>query len=109
MRMMYYCCGEVLFSLRNDVLFQISAEVVISEPFKGCTSLSNAEELMHRIAVIERGECMFIDKVLMHHPGSDNPPSLPTPFNAILFQTPIVGWEKGFCRKANAKLTPLVQ
>lgn len=89
-----------MFSLRNDVLFQISAEVVISEPFKGCTSLSNAEELMHRIAVIERGECMFIDKVLI-------PPSLPTPFNAILFQTPIVGWEKGFCRKANVKLTPL--
>ena len=44
--------------------FQMSAEVSIGEPFKSCSALTNAEELKHRIAVIERGECMFIDKVL---------------------------------------------
>ena len=41
----------------------MGAEVTIAEPFKACTSIANAEELKHRIAVIERGECMFIDKV----------------------------------------------
>jgi len=40
----------------------MSAEVSIGEPFKGCSSLTNPEELKHRIAVLERGECMFIDK-----------------------------------------------
>jgi len=41
----------------------MGAEVSIAEPIKACSSLVNAEELKHRIAVIERGECMFIDKV----------------------------------------------
>jgi len=41
----------------------MGAEVSIAEPIKACSSLANAEELKHRIAVIERGECMFIDKV----------------------------------------------
>ena len=35
----------------------------MADPINGCSSLANAEELKHRIAVIERGECMFIDKV----------------------------------------------
>lgn len=43
--------------------FQMGAEVSIAEPMKACSSLTNAEELKHRIAVMERGECMFIDKV----------------------------------------------
>lgn len=45
---------------RGDV--GISAEVGIGEPLNGCSSLSNAEELRHRVAVLGRGECMFIDK-----------------------------------------------
>lgn len=45
---------------RGDV--GMGAEVSIAEPIKACSSLANAEELKHRIAVIERGECMFIDK-----------------------------------------------
>lgn len=43
--------------------FQMGAEVTIAEPIKACSPIANAEELKHRIAVIERGECMFIDKV----------------------------------------------
>ena len=37
----------------------------IGEPFKGCSALTNADDLKHRIVVLERGECMFIDKVLL--------------------------------------------
>lgn len=43
-------------------VFQMSAEVSIGEPFKACSPLTNGEELKHRIAVLERGDCMFIDK-----------------------------------------------
>lgn len=45
---------------RGDV--GISAEISVGEPYKGCATLSNADDLKHRIAVLERGECMFIDK-----------------------------------------------
>ena len=44
-------------------VFQMSAEVSMGEPFKACSPLTNGEELKHRIAVLERGDCMFIDKV----------------------------------------------
>lgn len=40
----------------------MSAEVSMGEPFKACSPLTNGEELKHRIAVLERGDCMFIDK-----------------------------------------------
>ncbi|XP_073242535.1 ER degradation-enhancing alpha-mannosidase-like protein 3 [Porites lutea] len=40
----------------------MSAEVSMGKPFKACSPLSNGEELKHRIAVLERGDCMFIDK-----------------------------------------------
>jgi len=46
-----------------SVSLQVGAEVVIGEPFKGCTSFVNEESIKHRIVVVERGECMFIDKV----------------------------------------------
>ena len=50
---------EIMFCL---FVFQMSAEVSMGEPFKACSPLTNGEELKHRIAVLERGDCMFIDK-----------------------------------------------
>ncbi|XP_028407570.1 ER degradation-enhancing alpha-mannosidase-like protein 3 [Dendronephthya gigantea] len=41
----------------------VSAEVILADPFKGCTELNNKVAVDHRIVVMERGECMFIDKV----------------------------------------------
>ena len=41
----------------------VSAEVVLADPFNGCTELKNKEAADHRIVVMERGDCMFIDKV----------------------------------------------
>jgi len=55
----------------------MSAEVSIGEPFKGCSSLTNPEELKHRIAVLERGECMFIDKVDTFKQQSDVVATMP--------------------------------
>lgn len=56
---------SIYTSHENDVclfVFQMSAEVSMGEPFKACSPLTNGEELKHRIAVLERGDCMFIDK-----------------------------------------------
>ena len=41
----------------------VGAEVVLADPFKGCTELKNKEAADHRIVIMERGDCMFIDKV----------------------------------------------
>ncbi|KAK3739589.1 hypothetical protein QZH41_011212, partial [Actinostola sp. cb2023] len=43
----------------------VGAEVVFADPFKGCTALKNKDNIKHRIVVVERGDCMFIDKVRM--------------------------------------------
>ncbi|XP_048587140.1 ER degradation-enhancing alpha-mannosidase-like protein 3 [Nematostella vectensis] len=40
----------------------VGAEVVVADPIKGCVPLLNQEEAKHRIVILERGECMFIDK-----------------------------------------------
>ncbi len=34
-----------------------------AEPFKACQTIENPDSLKGKIAFIERGECMFIDKV----------------------------------------------
>ena len=41
----------------------VSAEVVLADPIKGCTELKNHDVADHRIVVMERGDCMFVDKV----------------------------------------------
>ncbi|XP_077987220.1 ER degradation-enhancing alpha-mannosidase-like protein 3 [Glandiceps talaboti] len=40
----------------------IFAEVVVADPYRACTELNNADEAAGRILVVERGDCMFIDK-----------------------------------------------
>ena len=41
----------------------------MGEPYKGCSSMTDPEAVKHRIVVMERGECMFIDKVRLHDQG----------------------------------------
>ena len=43
--------------------FQVEGEVVIAEPYHACTDLVNEKELKGKIALMVRGECMFVDKV----------------------------------------------
>lgn len=40
----------------------ISQRAVFSNPSKLCTSLKNSRELNGRIAIVERGDCTFVDK-----------------------------------------------
>lgn len=40
-----------------------SGEVVISSPMDGCSALTNSNEIAGNIALIERGDCFFTEKV----------------------------------------------
>ncbi|XP_063228642.1 ER degradation-enhancing alpha-mannosidase-like protein 3 isoform X2 [Bacillus rossius redtenbacheri] len=41
---------------------KVTGRVGVAEPLKACTDLANAERLRGRIVVVERGDCMFVDK-----------------------------------------------
>lgn len=41
---------------------KVMAETVIVQPFKGCTNLNAPHEIKGKIAIVERGDCMFVDK-----------------------------------------------
>lgn len=41
---------------------KVTAEVVIVQPFKACTSINSPDEIKGKIAIVERGDCMFVDK-----------------------------------------------
>ncbi|KAL7292134.1 hypothetical protein TKK_0014209 [Trichogramma kaykai] len=45
--------------LKNQVL---SAKVVLANPSLGCEDIGNAEDVKGAIVVVDRGNCMFIDK-----------------------------------------------
>jgi len=42
---------------------QVQAVVAVAEPFRACEPLINADELVDKIVIVERGDCMFVDKV----------------------------------------------
>lgn len=52
-------------------LWQIKGMVAIARPYRACREIENSHELTGHIVLIERGDCMFVDKVnfgsLCHH------------------------------------------
>lgn len=42
---------------------QVSGRVVRASPLRACEQLTNEDEVAGTIAIIERGDCMFIEKV----------------------------------------------
>lgn len=45
------------------MFIQVEAVVEVAEPLRACEPLLNAAELVNKIAIVERGDCMFVDKV----------------------------------------------
>lgn len=45
-----------------EIVKSVTAKAVFVKPFHACVDVQNEEELIDRIAVIERGECTFVDK-----------------------------------------------
>lgn len=46
--------------LRSDD--NIKASVIFAQPFRVCSELSNAEKMKGKIVIMERGDCMFVEK-----------------------------------------------
>ena len=57
----YRCWWYLLPSLY--IVLQVEAMVAVAEPFRACEPLINAAELVDKIVIVERGDCMFVDKV----------------------------------------------
>ncbi|XP_013410310.1 ER degradation-enhancing alpha-mannosidase-like protein 3 isoform X4 [Lingula anatina] len=75
--------GPAQFGKKLTNLPGLRAQVAVADPFKACTSPTNAAQLKGKIVIMERGDCMFIDKarllqavgasggiVIDHNPGS---------------------------------------
>lgn len=45
-----------------DIVNSVTSKVVFAKPFHACSELQNKEALSEKIAIIERGECTFVDK-----------------------------------------------
>lgn len=45
-----------------DIVNSVTAKAVLAEPFQACGEVQNKDELSGKIAIIERGECTFVDK-----------------------------------------------
>lgn len=71
------------YNLKNSS--PIQGRLMIADPYKACTPLTNAEHIKGHIAILERGDCMFIEKasnieaagaiggiVIDHNPGSSS-------------------------------------
>ncbi|ESP01710.1 hypothetical protein LOTGIDRAFT_139192 [Lottia gigantea] len=58
----YYKAGPAQFGYDLKTLPPIQGKVSIAEPIKACQPLTNTHRLIGRIAIVERGECMFVDK-----------------------------------------------
>jgi mannosidase alpha-like ER degradation enhancer 3 len=44
-------------------VFQVKGRVGVADPLRVCGDLLNPERLSGRIAIMERGDCMFVEKV----------------------------------------------
>ncbi|GAB1597645.1 ER degradation-enhancing alpha-mannosidase-like protein 3 [Argonauta hians] len=48
------------YNLKNSS--PIQGQLMVAEPYKACVPLANTKDVKGNIAIIERGECMFIEK-----------------------------------------------
>ena len=44
-------------------VLQISGGLALASPLQACSSLESPSYMKDRIVIVERGQCMFIDKV----------------------------------------------
>jgi hypothetical protein len=44
-------------------VLQVKGRVGVADPLRVCGDLLNPERLRGRIAIVERGDCMFVEKV----------------------------------------------
>ncbi|XP_064616048.1 ER degradation-enhancing alpha-mannosidase-like protein 3 [Liolophura sinensis] len=54
--------GPAQFGVDLKTAPPLMGSVGVTKPFKGCGPVENPDDLYGRIAILERGDCMFIDK-----------------------------------------------
>jgi hypothetical protein len=60
-----HATGHANFGRQSaDANLHIDLEVVHAEPADGCSDITNGDALAGKIALIQRGECVFVEKVL---------------------------------------------
>ena len=58
--------GPAQFGLPLENGAAVSSGAVIADPVEGCTTLKNEADFWGKIAVVERGKCMFVGKSSIH-------------------------------------------
>lgn len=64
--MLYALCNvmtTVIFSFLGE---QVLGHVAVVQPYDACRPLQNPQDLEGKIGLLERGSCMFMDKVIMN-------------------------------------------
>ncbi|KAF2349550.1 PA domain, partial [Trinorchestia longiramus] len=54
--------GPAQFGLQLVGDTVVQGEVVVASPYRACETLSNDDEVKGKIVIVERGDCLFIDK-----------------------------------------------
>ena len=44
--------------------FSVSGEVVLADPRQACKSITNGIDFWGKIVIVERGDCMFVGKII---------------------------------------------
>ncbi|CAG5125309.1 unnamed protein product [Candidula unifasciata] len=57
-----YKAGPSQFGYNLSKNPPVQGQLAITKPFRACADIENGEELKGKIAIIERGDCMFVDK-----------------------------------------------
>ncbi len=57
-----FAAAQAQFSARLEATGDVTAPLVRSDPPLGCAPLANAAAVAGKIALIERGDCLFLDK-----------------------------------------------
>ncbi|XP_041368922.1 ER degradation-enhancing alpha-mannosidase-like protein 3 [Gigantopelta aegis] len=57
-----YRAGPAQFGYDLKVSPPVEGQLAIGDPFKACSPLTNSNQLFGKIVMLERGDCMFVDK-----------------------------------------------
>lgn len=61
-RLTFLSAGPAQFGVELTAANQITAQVAIANPPRACKELENGDSLQGKVGIVERGDCMFVDK-----------------------------------------------
>ena len=58
-----YRAGPAQFGYDLKTRPPVKGQLEIAKPYKACSPIINLYHVKNKIAIVERGDCMFVDKV----------------------------------------------